>query len=468
MTQLPYVLEVAIGIGLGAMVYTLWFRKLGLFQWRRFFLLFWPLLCFIIPLLEFERIVESGSISNPEATEMALDGNAHLDQEAINLFEQFVHPLSANSGLPLLEGFLAFFLKIYWIGALIFLLIFLWKAMHLLHFLKQGKADKKGDYTILESSDYKAAATFGKYILKRKGEQLHPMILAHELVHVRQKHTLDILWMELLNIFQWFNPLIYFLHKELKETHEFIADQVVVQQYNKASYARLLVQQVQSGATPALSIPFATFTKKRLIAMKTKTHHKMTKFRFLLLLPATLCLLAFFSMKNVEKPTISEGEAPLLENQTNLDLLSLAAVPQLPKTVEPGDAIFPVQPVKVTSSFGPRIHPQTKKKNHHRGIDFKAPTGTPVMAAFSGTIKAVESHKEGYGKHIIIDHGDGLTTQYAHLDAFSVELGEKVTQGQKIGDVGNTGFSLGPHLHFEIIKDGKPVDPEKYLPKIKD
>ncbi|MCI5046256.1 MAG: M23 family metallopeptidase [Aquisalinus sp.] len=98
----------------------------------------------------------------------------------------------------------------------------------------------------------------------------------------------------------------------------------------------------------------------------------------------------------------------------------------------------------------------------HHGIDIPAPTGTPIRASLAGEVIAAETQR-GYGKIIIINHADGWQTRYAHLSAFLVRKGTRVTSGSKIGLVGATGNATGPHLHFEIRKNDEPVDPEQYL-----
>jgi len=116
----------------------------------------------------------------------------------------------------------------------------------------------------------------------------------------------------------------------------------------------------------------------------------------------------------------------------------------------------------VSSNFGMRFHPVFKKKKFHRGIDFKAPTGTPVLATSNGEVAEVKIHKKGYGKHIVIKHDDHFKTLYAHLNEIKVSKGQIVKIGEVIGTVGSTGFSTVPHLHYEVIKNGKAVDPIAY------
>ena len=113
---------------------------------------------------------------------------------------------------------------------------------------------------------------------------------------------------------------------------------------------------------------------------------------------------------------------------------------------------------KITSHFGVRNDPFGKGERKHTGVDIAAPAGTPVKAMAAGTV-VFSGPAGGYGNLIAIDHGNGMTTRYAHNRALLASIGERVTVGQEIAQVGSTGRSTGPHLHFEVRRDGRAVDP---------
>ncbi len=117
---------------------------------------------------------------------------------------------------------------------------------------------------------------------------------------------------------------------------------------------------------------------------------------------------------------------------------------------------------RTASGFGYRIDPIYKTQKMHTGMDFTADTGTDVYATGNGVVESVEVKKWGYGKHVVIDHGYGYKTMYAHLIKFNVKKGQKVKRGDLIGFVGSTGKSTAPHLHYEVIKDGNKVNPANY------
>jgi murein DD-endopeptidase MepM/ murein hydrolase activator NlpD len=117
----------------------------------------------------------------------------------------------------------------------------------------------------------------------------------------------------------------------------------------------------------------------------------------------------------------------------------------------------------LASGFGMRVHPILKVRKMHSGVDFAAPKGTPIYATGDGVVKEVKTVFGGYGKYIEIDHGFGFVTRYAHMNDFKVKKGQKVKRGDIIGTVGNTGSSTAPHIHYEVMKDGKFVNPVNYF-----
>ena len=132
-------------------------------------------------------------------------------------------------------------------------------------------------------------------------------------------------------------------------------------------------------------------------------------------------------------------------------------------------AIPAIQPLtnkdlkRIASGFGIRIDPHYHTQRMHAGLDFTASTGTSVLATGNGVVEIVESKMWGYGNSVVINHGYGYKTRYAHLNAFNVKKGQEVKRGQIIGYVGSTGKSTAPHLHYEVEKNGEKVNPVHFF-----
>lgn len=131
--------------------------------------------------------------------------------------------------------------------------------------------------------------------------------------------------------------------------------------------------------------------------------------------------------------------------------------------VSTGTYIWPLPGYRPGSAYGWRIHPIWGDRRFHAGEDIGAPSGTPILAADSGLVTVIPDNGNGYGNYIMINHGGGRVTLYAHMSGFAVSNGATVTQGQTIGYVGSTGNSTGPHLHFETRVNGATTDPKGYF-----
>lgn len=148
--------------------------------------------------------------------------------------------------------------------------------------------------------------------------------------------------------------------------------------------------------------------------------------------------------------------------------LLIIPVAQIPKQTWAVASAFKGVPLewpvvgRITSAFGWRVHPITGLRHFHEGLDIAAPIGSEVRAVAAGRVTFV-GYLSGYGRVVVIEHGNGLTTRYAHLSATSVNTGSRVETGQIIGRVGDSGYATGPHLHFEVRLDGQALDPRKFL-----
>lgn len=197
--------------------------------------------------------------------------------------------------------------------------------------------------------------------------------------------------------------------------------------------------------------------RERWNESEVKNIHSSTQKRFTMvkligILLVGMSTITFFS------PSIGTSAEELPDKST-----SNPVVTELVARLEPPSFCPLTTNYELTSDYGNRIHPISKKEVLHRGVDWKAPLGTPVLAAGNGTILEAGT-KEKYGNCIIILHDEIYQTLYAHLESIDVKVGEQIVAGQQIGAVGNSGLSLGSHLHYEVIKNGVPVNPADYLP----
>lgn len=152
-----------------------------------------------------------------------------------------------------------------------------------------------------------------------------------------------------------------------------------------------------------------------------------------------------------------------LANKSQQDIEKAAREDKMLRSHTP--SIQPV-PGRISERFGMRLDPFIDKVKHHDGIDIPAEVGTQIFAPADGVIEKVEnqfSQHKGYGKFLIIDHENGYKTKYAHLECSLVKEGQRVTRWQPIAEVGNTGKSTGPHLHYEVHYYGRPIDPVKNI-----
>ena len=282
-------------------------------------------------------------------------------------------------------------------------------------------------YKLYISSEQKEAFSFGKYIVIPKElyddkEHLNG-VLCHELSHLHNLHSIDILFMQLIIIVHWFNPFIWLLRQELLDIHEYQADNDVINQgINATQYQLLLVKKAVGSRLYNLTNGFNNSKlKKRIKMMLKKRTKRMVQLRVLLFVPLVAGVIYSFATT-----------APLNVKQDS-------------------QWSYPVPGSTLNGSYG--------GQRKHLGIDLKANKDSKIMAAFDGVVVTSDSNR-AYGKVVVIRHDNGLETLYAHNSENLVKKGEKVKAGQVIASVGNSGRSTSFHCHFEIKKDGHLIDPE--------
>jgi murein DD-endopeptidase MepM/ murein hydrolase activator NlpD len=174
-------------------------------------------------------------------------------------------------------------------------------------------------------------------------------------------------------------------------------------------------------------------------------------------------------LKNSELIVESSKKLDQITKQLYIQSKSYDDVIEMAMAKEKMIASIPaIQPVsnsdlrRMASGYGMRMHPIYKRMKMHTGMDFSAERGTEIYATGAGKVVHAETSRRGYGNNIVIDHGYGYKTLYAHMSSFNVREGHEITRGQTIGYVGNTGTSVAPHLHYEVWKDDRKVNPVNF------
>lgn len=276
---------------------------------------------------------------------------------------------------------------------------------------------------------------------------------AHELAHLKRHDRRLFSATGLARALFWFNPFVKTLTSKVEYAAEEEADRLVIEGgVDRRAYATYFVDGIRFAAAKA--------THHQRMALAFTPNERNSRKR---------------RLDSILNPS-SSAPAPFHHRAMLLGAASIAgltAVAQAAAAVDPEsesllDQLSLSSPLDgdVTFGFGERANKADENGKAHQGIDIKAKKGTPVVAPRDGKVVAVKrqyTEGKGYGKLLVLDHGKGLMTRYAHLDTIKVEPGDKVLQGDIVATVGSTGHSTGPHLHFEALINGRHVDPEGLL-----
>lgn len=417
---LAYIFEVSCVFASLFLVYYLFLKRLTFHKANRIFLLLLIPLSFVVPVLDlgFEPILR-GDIEIPDFNEFVSASQALATGEA-------------NAQSPFYIG--RYIWLLYLTGFVFFISRLFLNAFRLIR-MKQNSVSKFSDgyHFILAAVPAIFSCFNWIFIPNTKMEKYENAIIEHEKAHANLWHTLDLILTELCIALLWFNPFVFFFRKSLKSVHEFQADEHVLRgNVQKSHYLKLMYSTLETRQLVGVYSYFNRLTiKNRVIMISTNKSHKTQIIKYLFLVP----VIAFMTMA-------------------------------FSKPVSSPPSIFPIKAGeyhKISSAFGiKRVNPFNKNEIVHGGIDITAEEGIAVLATGDGKVKNVSDEK-GWGKLIVIDHGKGYETWYAHLNDFNVKEGRKVKKGETIGYVGNTGYSTGPHLHYEVRLNEEKVDPMKYV-----
>lgn len=434
-----YLIQVATVFSVLYLLYSVFLKKLTFHNVNRLVLLLLQPVSLIIP---FSNNLFPSITS--KLIEVPLFEQANLDifNQPLQVIEQPLIDSSFNYSTVLIA--------IYWLVFSVFLIRFLATVIHLLVLKSRSKTLKKNGYKLVISKVPEIFSYFNwVFIPVDKIEDYDKQIIEHEKTHVQLKHSFDVVLTEVYIAFFWFNPLLYFYRKSLKAVHEFQADKGVLQNGVKTSqYLQLLMKSLEVSKPNNLYNYFnQPILKKRVTMMTKPKSNGLSQLKYILLLPVCALLVSAFT-------------SPSMGNNKYMNII---IVPEFLNTPPSG---YPVQNASkndISSFFGEKSKRQNNKTNVvHTGVDIKAKIGTPVFATADGTI-ATASMEGDWGNLVIITHTDGYETWYAHLNGFNSSENQEVKKGDVIGYVGITGKSSGPHLHYEVKQNGKPLDPLDYI-----
>jgi murein DD-endopeptidase MepM/ murein hydrolase activator NlpD len=284
-------------------------------------------------------------------------------------------------------------------------------------------------------------------------------VIAHETAHVAR---LDVLWLRLQHLLQavyFFHPLVWISGIKLNEERETLCDATVVAAGDLAArdyvggLLNVLRLDLQGVGAPTMT------ARKRRIGVRIQRVLSRDGGRR----PRAAVAAAAVAVLGVFLLPLSQKTATAMSD----DVVESVQTSSPARTGKETEFTNPLPEGRVTWTWGPdKREPFTGKKVFHRGIDVAAKAGTEILAPADGIVTvATEDFKKSpsSGTVVIIDHGTGLTTTYSHLASFEVEKGQEVSRGDVIATVGSTGKSTGPHLHFEIWRDGESQDPARFI-----
>ncbi|XOV95155.1 MAG: peptidoglycan DD-metalloendopeptidase family protein [Bacteroidota bacterium] len=440
-------------------VYRFILAPAGTFLFNRFFLLFAICFSLTIPLIE----IDSLKTAIPDKTPV-YSAFTEIEDQIVDFEEQEINTpvlsTNARSNVKVTTLLLSFYLLI----ALILVLRYILNIRKLIRVNRFSQTIYHQGIKLILLDDKVAPHSFLDciFICKEDYEKgVSDELLTHELAHIKQRHTWDILFVELVKIIFWFNPILQIYAKSIRVNHEYLADRTVIENHQDIkSYQLQLIQYLSKFHSTAFTSHLNySITKKRFEMMKKKISKTVAVISITVMIPILFFALMAFS------PTIRKIEQSIEKEASRLETFIEMEV------FEGENSIPTISPIerpaihRVSSGFGQRMNPVTKKQQMHFGVDLTADTGVKVLATADGKVSVAE-YKSGWGNHVKVDHGNGYETFYAHMHELKVLTGQNLKKGDVIGTVGNTGKSNGPHLHYEVIEEGKHVDPISFISDI--
>ena len=451
------VFSIVIGLIL-SLIHLIHPNKLNYLSWRNYwlaniFICCLPLLFFILP--DMAQVIPTFDFSLLN-TGLVSGFDISINQEAV-----------ANPSSQLMKNFSHYWLYMYFAGVLFKLIKFTSRSRLVFRIIRESKplsfvavpallddlaimANQETGVEILITNKRISPFAFelgGQYIvlprhlLSELNAEEIGLVLAHEMTHIKHHDNRIMLLTQIIHCFVWFNPFIMYFDKNMNWAAELNCDEAVIS--NKPNlrkvYAVTMLKTLHNCAKNSSEELVATFSHQnhRSIKMRIKNIIDFSNENFKLN-HKKIKLGCFYAIASFSVFVMNPSHGEVSHNNDRM--------------------ISPLIQYAISSEFGSSKH----RKQNHKGIDLKADKGTEIMSIQAGMVltstDSIEG-KEGYGKTIIIDHGNGIQSLYAHLSERQVEVGDIVESGQVIGYVGSTGKSTGPHLHLELIEGTTHINP---------
>lgn len=427
------------------------------FEWNRLYFLFSVVVCFILPLITIPLPIEAISWNSNQIKQI-VSLNSFGRQSLV-----FVQPENKQSFIDIFTtqymNLLNIALIVYLSGVAKQLFVIVLKLRSVFVTIQRFPKEKYEGYTIVRTNNKTTAYSFFRYIFLNTdfdtlNSENKQQILDHEIVHVKQMHTIDNLLFEFIHAVFWFNPVMKKMKRTVKEIHEYIADSIAVGNRDRLNYMQLIMQQSFRKVTGFIVNNFSrNDIKNRISILSVDESDRLRKIRFLITLPVLFIVLLFFSFV--------KGIGESFQNQRN-DYRYFEFPVKSNYTIAQG--FYMNKSVVYTGKTNNTKHGKEERiQISHPQISLIVPDHTPIVAIANGKITDVDE-TDNWGlpeKNITIKHRNNLISKYKKMYTVIVKEGFKVQKGDTIGYTGDRRLYMV--FDFQLIHQNKPVDPLKYL-----
>lgn len=450
-----YIIQLLLFQTLFLAVYDLFLQKETFFKWNRIYLLATPILSFIIPLLKLESFRKT----------VPQDYMVYLSEVVIN---PQVY-IEKNTSLEIIFAASTF---IFYVGIGFFTILFLVRLSKIVKLIQTSKSIKKDNYTLIVLDEKQAAFSFFNYIFINNHllENQDLQIIQHELIHCKQKHTLDLLYFEFLKIVLWFNPIVYIYQKRITLLHEYISDAEVVRETDKKTYFNKLLAETFNVENISFINQFFkhSLIKKRIIMITKEKSQKMKQLKYLLIAPLLLAMLFLSSFEDKSKEALEQ--VPIIFNKIlNEDALPLEISSKDNESVlKPSDTIKPTKDVPFAIIENVPVYPGCEGTEEELKACLQGKIASYVNANFNAKLGKELSLDSGLNKVFVmfkIDEDGNITEAKARAPHKKLEEEAlrvikslpKMTPGKHKGKTVGVKYSLP----IAFMVEGKTQNVEK-------